>query len=239
MKKIVSSLLVSIIIMMTCIVSNAANVANLVFTSNSTSVDVGSEITIYLEVSSLSGISDLYGMAGVLDYDQDTFELVSVTGENGWQVTKGNIISMLHSDGVTSGKIIKVVLKALKKPENGSTAVTLKQVSVTDNIEEYEQADVSYTINIKDNVVNNPADETPETNEGTNSGSTNNGPTNQGTNQNTNQGTTQNGNSTNDNTISKVKLPATGLDVTVTILIALAVIIGVASLIRYKKIELK
>lgn len=238
MKKIVSLLLVSIIIMMTCIVSNAASVANLVFTSNSTSVDVGSEITIYLEVSSLSGISDLYGIAGVLDYDEDTFQLVSATGENSWQITKGNIMSMIHSDGVTNGKVLKVVLKALKKPENGSTAVTLKQVSVTDNIDEFEQADVSYTINIKDNVVNDPTEETPETNQGTDNGSTNQG-TNQGTNQNTNQGSTQNGNSTNDSTTSKVKLPATGLDVTVTVLIALAVIIGVASLIRYKKIKLK
>jgi len=230
MKKIVSSLLVSIIIMMSCIISNAANVANLTFTSNSTSVDVGSEITVYLEVNSLSGISELYGVAGVLDYDRDTFELVSVTTENGWQKTTGNIMSLIHSDGVTSGKIIKVVLKALKKPENGASALTLTQVSVVDLDDEYEQGDVTYTINVKENVVNPPAEEQqPETNTSEDKNTTNQGTTNQ----------TPNGIQNNDTTTSKVKLPATGLDLTLAILIALAVIIGVASLIRYKKIKLK
>lgn len=230
MKKIVSSLLVSIIIMMSCIISNAANVANLTFTSNSTSVDVGSEITVYLEVNSLSGISELYGVAGVLDYDRDTFELVSVTTENGWQKTTGNIMSLIHSDGVTSGKIIKVVLKALKKPENGASALTLTQVSVVDLDDEYEQGDVTYTINVKENVVNPPAEEQqPGTNTSEDKNTTNQGTTNQ----------TQNGIQNNDTTTSKVKLPATGLDLTLAILIALAVIIGVASLIRYKKIKLK
>ena len=230
MKKIVSSLLVSIIIMMSCIISNAANVANLTFTSNSTSVDVGSEITVYLEVNSLSGISELYGVAGVLDYYRDTFELVSVTTENGWQKTTGNIMSLIHSDGVTSGKIIKVVLKALKKPENGASALTLTQVSVVDLDDEYEQGDVTYTINVKENVVNPPAEEQqPETNTSEDKNTTNQGTTNQ----------TPNGIQNNDTTTSKVKLPATGLDLTLAILIALAVIIGVASLIRYKKIKLK
>ena len=256
MKKLISSLLISIIILASCVVSNAANVANLAFTSNSTSVDVGSEITIYLEINSLSGVSELYGIAGKLQYDSNIFELVNVTGENNWKVSKGSILSMISDDPITSGKVIKVVLKAIKAPDAGSSALTLTNLSVTDNIDEYEQSNVTYTINVKETsgtpTPENPTPENPEPENPTPENPTPENPTPENPtpenpepenpnpeNPTPTQNTTSNMNNTSDNTVSKVKLPAAGLNLTIVLLITLGVIIGVASFLRYKKIKLK
>lgn len=225
MKKIVSTLLMAIIILCSCIVSNAANEANLSLTSNSTTVDVGSQITLYLQLDSLSGISTVLALSTVLDYDKDVFELVSITGENAFNVMAGNRVSATHADGVTNGKIFKVILKAIKKPESGKAALTLKEISVVDEDEEYSLNDISYAINVKDSVV------TPGNNTVNNNAGNTNKPVNEDKNtpvQNTNDGTTANS-----------KLPATGLDITIALFILLALVIGIASFVRYKKLKIK
>lgn len=255
MKKLISSFIISIIILSNCIISNAANVADLVLTSNSTSVDVGSEIVIYLEINNLSGINELTGIAAKLNYDSNIFELVNITGENSWKVSKAKTILMISDDSVTFGKVIKIVLKAIKVPEEGTSIVELTNISVTDNIEEYEQTNLTYKINVKNKIGTlkpNPKPESEESNLDTDSKQEvekEESPavtqehkldeTSEDLKQKTDivQNTTQNKNDITDNTVSEINTNEIVLNSLIAIIIILAVIIGITSFIRYKKVK--
>lgn len=228
MKKIVSTLLVSLLVLLNCVVSNATNAANLTFTSNSTSVNVGSEITVYLDLNSVSGVDTITAISGKLSYDANTFELVSVTGENSWNILSGNILSITRAQGATSGRILKVVLKAIKKPDNGVSVLKLTQVETTDNNDAFEQDDVSFSINVKEV----SQEETPTTPEENKVENTTIPPA-------INNNTSTSQNKVADNTTISKKLPATGLDITIAVSIILAMIIGIASFIRYKQVKIK
>lgn len=257
MKRLISLFIISIIMLSNCIISNAANVANLALTSNSTSVDEGSEIVLYLEIKDLPGINELIGIAAKLKYDSNIFELVSVTGENGWQVSKAKTILMISDNSVTSGKVIKIVLKAIKVPEEGFSVVELNNISVTDNIEEYEQTDLTYKINVKNKIGtikpnSKPQPELEETNSNTDSKQEiekienssvsqeyKSNETSEDLKQTTDvvQNTEQNKNNITDSAVSEMHVNEKILNLIIAIIIILAISIGITSFLRYKKVK--
>lgn len=240
MRKLASTLLMLVLILLNCIVVNAAGVADLTFFSNSQNVDINSEITIYLKLNSISGIEGLSGLSAVLNYDKDVFELVKISGEEDWNVRIGDNGKMTALSqvigGVSSGNIMKIELKAIKKPEEGTAAVELKNIMVTDGIEvEEPHADISYKINVRGQSTSPDLPEKPDEDSKNNLNTT--AEESQDKNKSflsVNETTTQD-NITKDETTSKTQIPAAGLNVTIVLIIVLAIILGGAAFIRYRK----
>lgn len=241
MRKLASILLIIILILLNSIVVNATKIAELTFSSNSQNVDINSEITIYLKLNSVSEIEGLTGLSAILNYDKDIFELVKISGEEDWSVRIGENGKMTALSqvigGESSGNIMKIELKAIKKPEEGTAAVELKNIMLTDGKVEEPHDDISYKINIRGQSTSPDLPENPDV-DGENNNNLNN-TEQESEDKNTSSlsvsGTTTQQNTTNDGTTSNTKLPAAGLNVTIILVLVLAIILGTAALVKYRK----
>lgn len=240
MRKLASILLIIILVVLNSIVVNAAKIAELTFSSNSQNVDINSEITIYLKLNSVSEIEGLTGLSAILNYDKDIFELVKISGEEDWSVRIGENGKMTALSqvigGESSGNIMKVTLKAIRKPEEGTAAVELKSIMLTDGEVEEPHDDISYKINIRGQSTSTDLPENPDVDsENNNLNTTVQESEDKNTSSLSVSGTTTQQNTTNDETASNTKLPATGLNVTIILVLVLAIILGIAALVKYRK----
>ncbi len=240
MRKLASILLIIILVVLNSIVVNAAKIAELTFSSNSQNVDINSEITIYLKLNSVSEIEGLTGLSAILNYDKDIFELVKISGEEDWSVRIGENGKMTALSqvigGESSGNIMKVTLKAIRKPEERTAAVELKNIMLTDGEVEEPHDDISYKINIRGQSTSPDLPENPDVDsENNNLNTTVQESEDKNTSSLSVSGTTTQQNTTNDETASNTKLPATGLNVTIILVLVLAIILGIAALVKYRK----
>ena len=224
MRKLASILLIIILVVLNSIVVNAAKIAELTFSSNSQNVDINSEITIYLKLNSVSEIEGLTGLSAILNYDKDIFELVKISGEEDWSVRIGENGKMTALSqvigGESSGNIMKVTLKAIRKPEERTAAVELKNIMLTDGEVEEPHDDISYKINIRGQSTSPDLPENPDVDsENNNLNTTVQESEDKNTSSLSVSGTTTQQNTTNDETASNTKLPATGLNVTIILVL--------------------
>lgn len=157
-KSLIIVLLISVILTMTMTYVYAANTT--VTLEGTTNVTPGSTGTITIKVSS----SDAIGVvSGVIATDSNiTIESEDdVVGLNGWTVTynsQDGKFNAYKAKGATSEEIIKITYKAVDS--EGAGSITVSKLQVTNiNYDEEELSDITKSITIKNQTVDDPTDD--------------------------------------------------------------------------------
>lgn len=241
-KKIVVSLIISILLIIAMIGNvNAANYT-FTFTANPTQVTakLGQTITVNLGIADIDQETDgINAIQGDVSYDKDLFESVEiVSAGNNWAVSLNNeennslkgrfVISNMNSiKEAGTVAVLKATIKADATVTTGT--INLKDVFSSYGTTETAKTNKTITVNIKAEENNNPT--VPDNNGGTTE--PDNNPTEQKPSTTKNNTPATNTNKTN----SKVsKLPKAGLSSWVVVGIVVAVVGAVIGFIRYKKI---
>ena len=130
----------------------------------------------------------------------------------------------------------KGIFRAAEVFSEGFAAVELKNIMLTDGEVEEPHDDISYKINIRGQSTSPDLPENPDVDsENNNLNTTVQESEDKNTSSLSVSGTTTQQNTTNDETASNTKLPATGLNVTIILVLVLAIILGIAALVKYRK----
>lgn len=262
MRKILVSIVVFILAIFTFNLSYA-EVENadipLVFTGTTSIVEGTENLTLTLSIGEFKNIPEnpIIGYQATLEYDTDIFESVEVTGSNGWSAVyeknNGNIVgeSVNTASEKTEIATFKFKLKSDAKP--GKANITLKNIKINaqpltgtgESVTLNKEEKVEVTITAKESQNQEPSSEEPktqqpveeETKKQEQPASTQQQPTTQENKGETKQVTTTI-KANEDKTATSNILPKTGLGKLATAL-AIIIIIGTISLIRYKTIRIK
>ena len=236
-KKILTSLIIAILILIVMIGNVKAVSYTFSFTANPTQVTakLGQTITVNLGIADIDQDSDgINAIQGDISYDKELFESVEiVSAGNNWAVSLNNeennnlkgrfVISNMNSIK-EAGTV--AVLKATIKPDATVTSGTINLKDVFSSYGTTETAKSNKTITVNIEAEENKND--PIVPEEDNSGSTEQKPTTT-----TNNTPTNNTNKTNSNV---TKLPKAGLSSWIVVGIVVAIIGAVIGYIKYKKI---
>jgi len=219
MKKIISTIVIFILIISSCIVSNAAEDFKVNLTSDYGTVDVDSNITMSLELESIKKGNSLVILDGELEYDTDIFELVEFKGIGIWDIeytTENNRFSAIPTEAeeFTNGEIGKIVLKVKKRPESGETQVVVKELKTMIGEEESTHSDLLYSISINEKIVIKTQEESDKVNN---------------TKVENNKIDSKTKEEQNKNSV------VTGLNITLIILLVLSFIMGIIIVIKHMK----
>lgn len=169
MKKLISSLIITVFILLSCITSNAADVVNISLKLESKDIKEGDEVVISLQIDSVSEIDGIYGIGAELEYDDEIFELINVIGVDNWnalppQEGSGRFLATCTSTfGCDSGTIAKITLKMKKAPIDGIATVVLKDIEMSDTgFNEIKYEDLSCRVIIKDPQTSSSVPKLPE-----------------------------------------------------------------------------
>lgn len=160
MKKYLFSLIATFALLISFLPNaNAAGSVSASF-GGSSSVTKGSNISLSINISSVSGSSDgkMYAFGGYVTYDSSVLQYVSFSGSSGWTGSTGTAssgrikiatVDYSMSHGVSSGSVGTITFKALA---TGSTTVSMNTIEATDKS---KNLDVSFSG--KSVTVNEPA----------------------------------------------------------------------------------
>ncbi len=206
---------------------------SLVFTAtpSTTTLNEGEEVTITFSVSSLDmGEDGINTFGGKLVYDEAIFEKVtasSFSGQNNWSVAyndeetdkKGTFLASIMTGATTDQTIAVLKLKVKTKLKSTKAQIKLTELSSVGQ-DTVELSDKIIELNIKGTV----KDEKPDDNKGNQQG---NNTTNK------NNGKKENILGNKDNTVSPNKIPQTGVQDTITVIVMIGLIV-VATLVYVK-----
>lgn len=145
-------LLIILSIMFMEIKVDAANY-NINLKTNSLEVEKNSLVDVYVNLNSISGITDGLNVCEFnLDYDTTKITINSISGENNWNVTQGEKIIVDTSNSVTTNtNIVKINAKVLD-----NNTITIKNINCTDGTNEYTTNSNTLCFSIKtDNSISN------------------------------------------------------------------------------------
>lgn len=264
MKKILISVIISILMVLTISNFTSVNASSFVCspTSSKKNVKPGEEITITLSVSNIDlGDKGMQVLEGVLKYDDEVFEPVKktdISGQSNWVVEyndentdlHGKFLFMTLGEGIKEDKEFATIkLKVKEDAEPQTTTVTLSNIAANDGTNLVEEGTKNIPIVIES--INDSSNDGSNDNSGSNVNDEGNKDSNQGTQAgNENKGTqtingsntAKNNNSNKNNTIANKLLPKTGTDkkhIVIFIGVLMIAIFGIISYKKYKKIILK
>lgn len=223
-KKILVSSIVISLMMIVCSTIVSANTANydMQLTTKSTTVDLNTqtEITIYLKLTEFSSTDTMLGYEAVLDYDENIFSGVTVTGMNDWIGTSSSndiynketkkLVSTT-GNAKTGTNVAKLVFTIRTGIEPQNTMISLDNLLISTGSEDETSSEGvvrTISLNLQKNEPEQKPDQQPEDDNGQeNDSNSNNAEDNgQDENQNTNDGQNNNnhnqinnGNSNNSN----------------------------------------
>ena len=96
--------------------------------------------TLHIKIDELSGVEEgnVAGFEAILNYDENIFEKVNITGQNGWDVTYSEDTKKMVGlvDNISANKNIASIEFKLKENLNidTSTNITITQLSISDDI---------------------------------------------------------------------------------------------------------
>ena len=265
MKKILTSLIITIVIISSCGLVFADNngeqpKVTLNMTEEFTTSTEATTVTIKLGYGIVEGLEEnaLVSFKGKLKYDTSIFSEVKVEGINGYTATyapETQRIVLDPKEATASTEIANITFTLADGVEPCSTDVNFEIEEFTDGTNDFEYTNKVATIKIE----KSQSDESENNTEQTNSDSENvNNNTSSTQNPNTEQTTSsteetvdkdeipgkENQNLSNeqqkntDPTVAQESIPKTGT-LSVKIIIAIFIIIGIISVIRFKNIEIK
>lgn len=208
--------------------------------ANKTQVSKQEEFTVDFNVSNIQSERGLIGFNATLEYDKESLEIVKMEGKNGWETpiegssynsANGKIVLTRSGLGKEDETIFTVTFKA-KSESKQNLIITLKNIKVADGTSPANIALAYQNITVKDGT-SNPIPG-PGTDDSTNN-NTNSNLVGNKTNTSTNTST----NTLNKNTLNKSNLPKAGNTTTTVfiILIAGAVLVAGAFLIKMKVLD--
>ena len=238
-KKIVISLIISVLLMIAMIGNvNAANYT-FTFTANPTQVTakLGQTITVNLGIADIDQETDgINAIQGDMSYDKDLFESVEiVSAGNNWAVSLNNeennslkgrfVISNMNS--IKEAGTVAVLRARIKADATVTTGtINLKDVFSSYGTTETAKTNKTITVNIK------AEENVPDDDQGTTVPDNNNTAEEKPTTTKNNTPATN----TNKTTSKVTKLPKAGLSSWVVVGIVVAVVGSVIGFIRYKKL---
>lgn len=157
------SLVITMIILLVCIfISNsyATIRCNVSLSMQSSEAIKGEEISVYANISNISGTKGIIAMGAVIEYDKNALTLLSITGENGWSnpsynESNGKIATTRNDYGTENETVIKMTFKVNETSAN-SAWVKVNNFQVSDGDGEINLGGSSKTITIKDKTTTNP-----------------------------------------------------------------------------------
>lgn len=238
-RKILISLIISIIMLVTVIGHVNAASYSFTFTANPTQISakLGDTITVNLGIADIDQDSDgINAIQGDMSYDEELFESVEiVSAGNNWTVSlndeenndlKGRfVISNMNSIKDTGAvAILKAKIKSDATVSTGE--INLENVFSSYGITETAKSNKTVTVNIEKEQNNNEDSIVPDNNSGS---TTQNKPVES-------QGTTTQTSNKNSTTSNVSSLPKAGLSSWIVVGILISVIGAIIVYIRYKKI---
>lgn len=210
MKKV----LCSILIFITCLVSfsvssNAADtVATL--TCSPQTVTVGSQFDVTFSITDLGDLPALFVVMAKLSFNKEYLNFVSISSKGAWNSpptfneSNGSLLVMANN-GQPAGQIFSIRFQLKAKPASTTDLVTLSNITISDNEDDYDLNPLSITLTIKDPtpppVTNNTVNNTVVNNTVTNNTVTNNTVTNNTVENNTVENNTVENNTVENNTV--------------------------------------
>lgn len=238
MKKILISLIIGVMIICIGISSYAETTPNieLNFDKNMTINQETKEITLKLSLGDFTGIEEnaMIGLKGILKYSTSIFSQVTVTGINGYTATYSSATQRILIDpkvGTPNTEVAEIKLTLNDEVEPCTTNISFQLEEFTDGTNDFTLSTKAVAITIeKKEEPSSDEDKTPEKPS----------ETPDETQKTETPATTDKATSSNlkeDETKSNTNLPKTG-NKTMVVIVAIVLTIGVACLIRYKKIEI-
>lgn len=230
MRKIVKLSLILLMIM--CITGSvyAALTCTVSIQTAKTELNKGEEFVVDVNLSNLPVDKGIIALGATLEYDKDSLTLVKMEGKNGWSTpsyneANGKIVMDRNGFATSDETMFQITFKVKDQVSGANQSITLKDISVADGDEESTVATATKSITIKEETPVNPGGNT-----------NNNGNTNSNTNTNTGA---NNSNGTKDNSVTNGKLPQTGEDNIIPVLLVGLVILAIVLYTRSKMIDKK
>ncbi len=254
MKKIITSILLITILLLTVTTVKAADgetgqaTAQMTLTVPETLPAGTKTVSASLKLGTITKLDEgrVVGYTATLTYDTTLVENVIVEGKNGWSTTYANGGIVASVDNVVENKEIATITFTLKPNiEAGKTLnIALNNITISND------GNLNQTLNLEKTVTFTKVEE-PAGNQTGNETAGNT--TNQTGNSTTGNSTTSNNtikdlnsitntsktNTTNQNALKATKLPKAGQKNFLIIAIFITIIVGIACIIRAKTIELK
>lgn len=155
------------------------------------------EFVVDVNISNIQAEKGIIALGATLEYDKNILSLVGMSGQNSWanpsyNEANGKLVTDRGSLTSSDETVFKITFK-VKENSKANTTITLKDIAVSNGMEEIKVANLTKTIDIK---TASPAPKPENTTNTTNTNTTNTTPTNStnnnGGNNNTNQNSTNN-----------------------------------------------
>lgn len=163
MKKVLISLIVMLIVLISFSMNVNAFTYNMALEPSKSAVKQGEKIDVIINLTELSfndGEAGILGLEGILDYDNTVFSNIEVTSESNWKgsldYTEGSkkivgLVLTSSSELKQTGKLIKVTLTVKEDSAIGDTTVKLKNIQLSNGTSATSTTipDISKTIKIE------------------------------------------------------------------------------------------
>ena len=246
MKKIITSLIVLLMVIVMYQISYATDTSSVEFNFNGDSkITEGTKTVTYtISVGNFQNIADnaIMGYEAVLEYDSNVFSSASIEGLNDWtaQYTESTkrLLGETRTKAEPNKDIAKITLTLKEDAPVGNTTIKLNNVLLTVN----DTDDFNYTKEATLTIEAKSEEGKNETTENTTGNTTQQGETkNQtenSTSSNTDSSEFQSLTSNKAENKSKSVLPKTGT-AKIALFVVIIAIVGIGCLIKYKSIETK
>ena len=218
---------------------NAASSINVGFTSNSSTLNKGSEVQLYINISDINVGEGVNVVKANIEYDKNVLQYEGITANNGWSATLNEntgimIINNLENLINTNQRIATLKFKVKENTTATSTTVSLSNIESSNADEKVTHNNVSVRLTINSSGNIGSGNSGSGNNGSGNNGSGNNGSGNNGGNSGSN-GSLNGSNSQQYN--SNNNLPQTGIMDGVFIIATIVVVIiaGTISFIMYRR----
>lgn len=222
-KYIISILLIVISVIFNTITYAADSSCKLSLNVGKNEVAPGTTVDVTLKISDISAGDGIVMVSGLVEYDETAFEKIEYTACTNWEKTATENYIYMNTASLEATKenqdVLKLTLTTKGDVADGTYKVSFKNIDITTDDGVFTVGDIEANVSVKK--------QSNDENQGGNKDE------NQMVNKNENKVVTVN-NTKPSNTNTTI-LPKTGLTTYLGIIIVIAVIIGIACYVKYKK----
>lgn len=254
MKKFIKLSLIALIFVY-CLIGTvyAALSCNVNIILSKTEISKDEEFSVDFNLANVQADDGIISLGATLEYDKESLELVKIEGKNGWETPaagsynqeNGKMAITRSSQGKSDETVFTITFK-LKNTNKSEIPISLKDIVVADGDTPVKISVVSKSIKVKNEIGKpntNPGTDTPNTNEpdnNNNNDNNNNDDANNVSNVNNVNSNVNGQNNIKDMTTTNSKIPQTGDNNTVFIVLAaIVIILSIILLFRIKMINKK
>lgn len=232
--------------------------ATMKLTPSNNTLKVGDNVTVTLSLASTTNVEGVATVHAKIVYDKEVLQFISCEATNLWSAANYNEENQEfvteRSDVMTpTGDIVKFNFKVVAIPDNSVTTVSVTEFDVADTENQITVPDTSTNLTINsdesgekpdDKPDNNPSENPDDNNQENNTiGDQNNNHQENtttpeiNTDNNNRNNTSTISNNSNDNTIANGKIPQTGANAILPIIIVISIVTIIVIYYRNKKIK--